>query len=112
VESFVSAAAITDSEIIDRCNSGELLDDIGRQNSDIDDPNSLLNRCIALHNSGEIDLLSLTKTHVFNLLSGWGYFERQHFFCQAIPRLEAKPEPLMEAVERPLRPYTYKSARS
>lgn len=53
--------ALTDAEIIARCQSGELLDDIGRREADIADPASLLNRCIALHNARQIDLLSLWR---------------------------------------------------
>lgn len=93
------ATHLTDAEIIARCQSGEFVDDIGRHDADIDDPDSLVNRSVALHNAGAIDLLSLTKTSKFNSLAGSAFFDLQQFFYKAIPRLETNPRPLMEAVQ-------------
>jgi hypothetical protein len=95
----VSAVALTNVEIIARCQSGALLDDIERFDVDGPDPASLLNRCVALHNSGQIDLLALTTTERFSSLSGFNFFVRQNFFCDAIPQLQTAAPPLMQAVQ-------------
>jgi hypothetical protein len=62
-------------------------------------PNSLLNRCIALHNAGQIDLLGLVGTPHFTALPTHAFFTLQHFFCEAIPKLETPAAPLMHAVK-------------
>jgi hypothetical protein len=91
--------ALSDQEIIDRCQSGELVHDIGRTVPEADDPSSLLNRCIALHNSGQLELLRLTGTPQFAALSPTHtFFTLQHFLGEAIPKLDTPAEPLMRAV--------------
>jgi hypothetical protein len=95
----VPSFALTDVEIIARCQSGALLDDIDRFGGDDSDPASLVNRCVALHNSGQIDLLALTHTAQFVSLSASAFFIRQQFFCGAIPRLQTPAPPLMQAVQ-------------
>jgi hypothetical protein len=99
MENRVPATTLTDAEIIARSQSGELIDDIGRLDADDVDPASLLNRCIYLHNDGQIDLLSLVKTVRFNSLTTQAFFVRQRFFYKAIPKLETPTLPLMEAVQ-------------
>jgi hypothetical protein len=94
---LVPIAELTDEEIIVRCKSGQLLDDIDGLHLGVDGDLSI-DRCVALHNADKIDVLSLTKTTQFEALSGWGFFERQHFFCKAIPRLLAPMPSLMQAV--------------
>ncbi len=89
---------LSDQEIIDRCQSGELVHEIARIDCNAADPGSLLNRCIALHNSGQLELLGLTGTPQFAALAIHPFFTLQHFFCEAIPRLETPVEPLMRAV--------------
>ena len=95
----MAAVILTDAEIITRCESGALLDDIDRFDSKPDDPGSLLNRCVALHNSHQIDLLALTTTDRFTSLSGSDFFVTQHFFYEAIPQLQTAAPPLMQAVQ-------------
>jgi len=95
----VPAVTLTDVEIIARCRSGELLDDIDRFDRESAHPASLLNRCVALHNSGQIDLLALTATERFSSLSGFDFFVRQNFFCDAIPQLQTAAPPLMQAIQ-------------
>ena len=94
------AAALTDQEIIDRCQSGALIDNIDSLASDGANPASLLNRCIVLHNTGRLDLLALTGTARFAALDGHKFFTVQHFFDVAIPALETPERPLMRAVTR------------
>jgi hypothetical protein len=95
----VPAVALTDAEIIARCLSGALLDDIDRFDREGTDPASLLNRCVSLHNSGQIDLLALTTKEQFSSLSGFDFFVKQNFFCDAIPQLQTAAPPLMQAVQ-------------
>jgi hypothetical protein len=95
----VPAVSLTDVEIIARCHSGALLEDIDRFDRDGPDPASLLNRCVALHNSGQIDLLALTKTEQFASISGFDFFIKQNFFCDAIPQLQTAAPPLLQAVQ-------------
>jgi hypothetical protein len=90
--------ALSDQEIIDRCRSGDLVHHIGRTGRNAADPSSLLNRCIALHNSGQLELLRLTGTPEFAALATHAFFTVQHFFCEAIPKLETPVESLMRAV--------------
>ncbi len=94
----MAANVPTDAEITARCRSGELVNDIGHSQMSDATPNSLLNRCVALHNSGQIDLLALTESAQFAALSGSMFFVRQHFFCEAIPQLQTPAQPLMRAV--------------
>lgn len=99
-ESRLRAEALTDAEIIDHCRSGELINDISIADHDDNDRHSLLCRCVALHNKRHIDLLALTNTAQFDALSGAAFFIRQHFFCGAIPKLEAPTLEMMEAVQK------------
>ena len=94
-----AAAALTDQEIINRCRSGALIDDIDRFDNDDANPASLMKRCVALHNSGQLDLLALTGTTQFAALGGHIFFAVQHFFDKAIPSLETTALPLMQAVK-------------
>ena len=93
-----AAANLTDAEIIERCQSGRLIEDIDRFTLDTAVPDTLLARAIALHNTGQLDLLSLTTTAQFAALSGSAFFIIQHFFDEAIPQLTTPAIPLMEAV--------------
>jgi hypothetical protein len=88
----------SDQEIIDRCQSGELVHDIAKFDRNAADPGSLLNRCIALHNSGQLELLGLIGAPQFAALAGHAFFTLQQFFCETIPKLEAPAGLLMRAV--------------
>jgi hypothetical protein len=95
----VSASTVlTDDEIIIRCQSGELVHDLAPFSHDDADPASLLNRCIDLHNSGQIDLLQLIGAPQFAALTGYRFFGLQQFFCKAIPKLNALSSSLMDFV--------------
>ena len=92
------SVALTDDEIIAHCQSGALLDDIDRADIDGTDA-SFLNRCVALHNADQIDLLAMTRTARFDSLSGPDFFVRQQFFCEAIPHLQTPATAMMQAVQ-------------
>lgn len=94
-----STASNPDEGIIARCNSGALLDDIRRLDIDESVPSSLFERCIYLHNAGNLDLLALIGHPKFAALSGSAFFDCQIFFSKAIPRLRASGREMMRAVE-------------
>lgn len=77
--------------------SGTLLEKIVDQGFvEVSDP--LVATCVRQHNAGAIDLLSLIKSPEFTALEGHRFFEVQHFFNLAIPKLEAKVEDMAAAV--------------
>jgi hypothetical protein len=96
MENRVATEVLTDAEIVARCRSGALIEDMGRDDLDNTDPKSLLSRCVFLHNTRQIDLLTLAKTAQFASLSGSTFFDCQSFFYRAIPRLETTAPPLMD----------------
>ncbi|HEX5181705.1 MAG TPA: hypothetical protein VFW19_01000 [Allosphingosinicella sp.] len=55
---------------------------------------------IDLHNAGEIDLLATATPAALSEVAGFQFFTLQHFYCKAIPSLEADPLRLMESVDR------------
>lgn len=65
--------------------------------SDADDP--LLVACVALHNDGNIDLLSLRNGSKFRTIEGPLFFRGQRFFCLAIPMLVATTVDMMSFVD-------------
>jgi hypothetical protein len=59
-----------------------------------DDP--FLRCCVALHNDGQIDLVSIPSQPAFANLTGHGFFTAQHLYCEAIPDLRTDVAALME----------------
>jgi hypothetical protein len=55
---------------------------------------------VALHNSQQIDLLSLTTTPGFMALDGIHFFSVQQVFCGMIPHLDTPLDQMMAAVQR------------
>src|SRR4030095_9297426 len=55
--------------------------------------------CVALHNQGKIDLLSLTDKPAIQEIEGPRFFIGQHFFCEAIPNLTSSLEEMTRAVQ-------------
>jgi hypothetical protein len=51
---------------------------------------------VALHNDGQIDLVSIPSQQSFANLVGHDFFTAQHFYCEAIPDLRASVTALME----------------
>jgi hypothetical protein len=89
-----------EKEITDSYVSGRLVSDIFDRFGYVDEPafNSILSLCVKLHNVGAIDLLSLTKTSEFERIDGSRFFLGQHFFCEAIPRLNDSTREMMHCV--------------
>jgi hypothetical protein len=84
-------------EIVRLYKSGELPAEVARYHETGDgDEDLFLQRCIALHNSGDIDLVVLPSQAAFAELSGHAFFTAQHLYCQAIPKLDSDVSALME----------------
>jgi hypothetical protein len=84
-------------EIVRLYKSGELPAELAQYHGTEDgDEDVFLQRCIALHNSGDIDLVVLPSQAAFAELSGHAFFTAQHFYCEAIPKLDSDVSALME----------------
>lgn len=59
-----------------------------------DDP--FVKRCVALHNDGQIDLISIPGQPTFANVPGHDFFTAQQFYCEAIPDLRTDVTALME----------------
>jgi len=94
----LSDLPIPEEDIIVGCASGALILDIGRYDRTQVAEESLVSRCIALHNDGRIDLLSLVDKSQFSALVAHRFFILQNFFCEAIPRLEAPTGQMLRTV--------------
>lgn len=55
-------------------------------------------RCIALHNAGTIDLLTLVEGNALQELPGTDFFMAAYFFCRLLPSLDATPDRMMRCV--------------
>lgn len=88
----------TDKELIEQYESGELLtsifDGFGRD----DEGDAQIEQLADLHNTGQIDVLSLTEQPSFKDISGRRFFVGQNVFCRLIPILEAGLDKMMNAV--------------
>lgn len=91
----------TQKQIIQKFSSGQLINDIFvlfnfEEESDLD---KIISMCIELHNSAQIDLLSLINESTLQQVNGQNFFEGQHFFCKAIPLLKASTRDMMQCVQ-------------
>jgi hypothetical protein len=84
-------------EIVRLYRANELPAELGRFHAAEDGNKDLfLQRCIALHNSGDIDLIGLAGQPAFAALSLHTFFTAQHVYCDAIPQLRTNATALME----------------
>jgi hypothetical protein len=95
----LSRLPLSDNNIAARCASGALILDIYRFGDAQIQEDSLVNKCIELHNRGRINLLSLIDTPQFESLEGPRFFVVQHFFSSAIPLLEAPVDQMLCTVD-------------
>lgn len=56
-------------------------------------------RCIALHNAGTIDLLTLVECNALQELPGTHFFMASYFFCRLLPELNSTPDRMMCCVD-------------
>lgn len=84
-------------EIIRKYEAGELALELGQYHGDgQDDENKFVERCVALHNGGQIDLVALPGHDSFSKLNPHEFFLAQSFYCNAIPKLESGVTAVMD----------------
>jgi len=84
-------------EIVRLYKAGELSAELARfHETGEENENPFIQRCIALHNSGNIDLVSVPSQLAFAEVTGHAFFTAQHLYCEAIPKLHTSATALME----------------
>ncbi len=84
-------------EIVRLYKAGELSAVLSRHHGVSDgEDDTFIQRCIALHNSRDIDLISVPSQPAFARVTGHAFFTAQHFYCEAIPKLKTSVMALME----------------
>jgi hypothetical protein len=84
-------------EIVRLYKAGTLSGELARYHEVVDgkaDP--FIEHCIALHNSRDIDLVSVPSQPAFAGVTGHAFFVAQHLYCEAIPKLDTDVTALME----------------
>lgn len=88
----------TYQQFIDQYKSGDLLtsifDGFGRD----DEGDACIAQLANLHNTGQIDVLSLIEQPSFQNIKGAGFFVGQHVFCKLIPKLNDNIGKVMKTV--------------
>lgn len=59
----------------------------------------IIERAVAMHHDGEINLFELVETEYFQSLEGFDFFNGQHFFCEVIPLLSGSTDQMMLLVD-------------
>jgi hypothetical protein len=84
-------------EIVRLHKAGELSAELARYHEIADgEDDPFIQRCIALHNSGDIDLVSVPSQPAFAGIKGHAFFTAQHLYCEAVPKLDTNATALME----------------
>ena len=84
-------------EIIHLYETGELAAELARYHEGpAEAEETFLQRCIELHNNRKIDLIIVPSQPGFANVAGHEFFTAQHFYCEAIPKLNANVMALME----------------
>ncbi|WP_441233861.1 hypothetical protein [Bradyrhizobium sp. 930_D9_N1_4] len=84
-------------QIIDLYGTGELAAELARYHEDSEEP--FVQRCIELHNEKKINLVEIPTQPGFKEITGHDFFTAQHFYCEAIPKLDADVAALMECCQ-------------
>lgn len=83
--------------IVQLYRDGELAVELARYHeTPADSEEPFIQRCIDLHNCGDIDLIAVTSQPAFAKVTGMEFFAAQHLYCEAIPKLRTDIEPLMQ----------------
>jgi hypothetical protein len=81
--------------LIAQYNAGKLIDDLSRRHGASDEKDQYEQRCVALHNTGRINLLRLISGAALAQLNSHRFFTLQHFYCNTIPKLNASARDVM-----------------
>lgn len=87
----------TTDEIVHLYGTGGLAAELARYHEDSEEP--FVERCVELHNEKKIDLLEFPCQSDFKNIVGHDFFTAQHFYCEAIPKLDAEVTALMECCQ-------------
>jgi hypothetical protein len=91
----------TTDEIIRLHEAGELLAEVARYHGTAEnEDDQFIRDCVALHNEGKIDLVSLPNEAAFAGITGHEFFIAQHFYCEAIPKLKTDAIALMQCCQK------------
>ena len=84
-------------EIVHIYGSGGLAAELARYHEDSEQ--SFVQRCVELHNERKIDLVEIPKQPSFKKITGHDFFTAQHFYSEAIPKLDTEVTVLMECCQ-------------
>ncbi|AZC95177.1 hypothetical protein C4K28_2449 [Pseudomonas chlororaphis subsp. piscium] len=91
---------LTPVELVDLFECGELASQMARQfGMSSRDTHVVEEYCIALHNAGTIDLLTLVEGGDLQGLQGTDFFMASYFFCRLLPELDATLDRMMYCVD-------------
>ena len=83
-------------QIIQLNNAGNLAAELAEYHLPAEDgTDTFLQRCVALHNNGDIDLVAVPSQPAFNAIDTHSFFTAQQFYCDAIPELRTNAAALM-----------------
>lgn len=79
------------------CQAGDLSTELATYHAPAEDgTDTFLQRCVALHNNGDIDLVAIPSQPAFSKIGIHQFFTAQGFYCDAIPKLRTNAAALME----------------
>jgi len=88
--------ALSAEQIIQLSDAGNLAAELAEYHLPAEDgSNTFLQRCVALHNNGAIDLVAIPGQPAFDALDTHSFFTAQQFYCDAIPQLRTNAAALM-----------------
>lgn len=84
-------------EIVRLYGAGELATELVRYHEGAEEAeDTFIERCIELHNLKKIDLIAIPLQPSFKNIPPQDFFTAQHFYCEAIPKLDTDVTALME----------------
>lgn len=83
-------------QIIQLSDAGNLAAELAEYHLPAEDgSDTFLQRCVALHNNGDIDLVAIPGQQAFDAVDTHSFFTAQQFYCDAIPQLRTNAAALM-----------------
>lgn len=83
-------------KIIQLSDAGNLAAELAEYHLPTEDgSDTFLQRCVALHNDGDIDLVAVPGQPAFDAIDTHSFFTAQQFYCDAIPQLRTNAAALM-----------------
>jgi hypothetical protein len=86
----------SDAEIVRLYQAGDLSGELARFHElDEGQRDPFIQKCIALHNRGDINLIAVPSEPAFAKIDKHAFFAAQHLYCEAIPKLRTNARALM-----------------